>query len=274
MRWNISRSLSLEYNARANAIIDEPEGELDTQEKKDSVITNFKNLGRMKNFDQTVTVNYTLPLDKFPVTDWLGGEYRYQAGYNWRAGPINVLPDSIALKRFVQDLPDSLDFKNTIQNTRENNLSGKVDLVKLYNKIKFLKDINTPPKPAPKPRPGAKPTTQVDTVRKTPGIVKGFFRLLMSLRSVNGTYTLTEGTILPGFDAKPKFLGMNENWNAPGWGFVLGDQDPNIRFRAAEKGLLTTSNLLTMPFQQIRSEAITLRANVEPSPDFKIQLDV
>jgi cell surface protein SprA len=67
---------------------------------------------------------------------------------------------------------------------------------------------------------------------------------------------------------------MDENWSAPGWGFVLGDQDPNIRYRAAEKGLLTTSNLLTMPFQQIRSEMITLRANMEPSPDLKIQLDV
>jgi cell surface protein SprA len=274
MRWNISRSLSLEYNARANAIIDEPQGELDTQEKKDSVMTNFKNLGRMKNFDQTVSVNYTLPLDKFPVTDWLGADYRYQAGYNWKAGPLNVLPDEVAKARFVQDLPDSLDFKNTIQNTRENNISGKIDMVKLYNKIQFLKDINTPPKAAPKPRPGARPTTQVDTVKKTPGAVKGFFRLLMSLRSINGTYTLTEGTILPGFDSKPKFLGMDENWKAPGWGFVLGDQDPNIRFKAAEKKLLTQSTLLTMPFQQIRSEMITLRANVEPSTDFKIQLDV
>src|SRR5690606_36417803 len=159
MRWDIPRGLSFEYNARANAIIDDPEGDIDTQAKRDSVINNLKNLGRMKMFDQTFTVNYKLPLDKFPVTDWLGADYRYQGGYNWRAGPVNI-PDAIALERNLQDLPDSLDFKHTIQNSRENNFTGKLDLVKLYNKIKFLKELNTPPKPAsrqPVPRPGAKP---------------------------------------------------------------------------------------------------------------------
>lgn len=275
MRWNISRSLSLEYNARANAIIDEPEGDLDTQTKKDSVIANFKNLGRMKNFDQTVTANYTLPLDKFPVTDWLGADYRFQAGYNWKAGPVNVLPDDIARKRFVQDLADNLDFKNTIQNNRENNISGKADLVKLYNKIKFFKALNTPPKPTAKPRPGKPaPKVEEDTTKKMPGVVKGLFRMLMSVRSINGTYTLTEGTILPGFKPTPKFFGMDEAWSNPGWGFILGSQDPNIRFNTAEKNQIVATHLLTTPFQQVRSEGITLRANVEPSTDFKIQIDV
>src|SRR3546814_21069232 len=69
---------------------DLPEGDIDTDAKRDSIVTNLKSLGRMKDFDQMFTVNYTLPLDKFPVTDWLSAEYRYQASYNWRAGPINI----------------------------------------------------------------------------------------------------------------------------------------------------------------------------------------
>ena len=107
-----------------------------------------------------------------------------------------------------------------------------------------------------------------------PGIVKGFFRLLMSVRSINGTYSLTEGTILPGFTPSPKFLGMDADWESPGWGFVLGSQDPNIRYKAAQNGWLTTNTSLTMPFTQSRNEAMNLRANVEPSPDLKIQFDV
>jgi cell surface protein SprA len=279
MRWDISRSLSVEYNARAGAIIDEPEGDLETRPKRDSVINNLKNLGRMKNFDQTVTANYTLPLDKFPVTDWLAAEYRYQAGYNWKAGPVNI-DDDLARSKNLQDIPDDLDFKNTIQNNRDNNVSGKIDMVKLYNKIKFLKELNTPARPQASARPQTgrpaanKPVAKVDTVKQTPGLVKGFFRLLMSLRSINGTYTLSEGTILPGFTQTPKFLGMDEQWNAPGWGFLLGDQNPDIRKEAARKNWLTETPSLTMPFAQIRNESITLRANVEPSPDFKIQLDV
>ncbi|HEY9488391.1 MAG TPA: cell surface protein SprA, partial [Chryseosolibacter sp.] len=277
MRWNISRGLSVEYNARANAIIDEPEGDIDSQVKRDSVMNNLKNLGRMKDFDQSLTLNYTLPLDKFPITDWLNADYRYQAGYNWRAGPVNI-PDAIALERNLQDLPDSLDFKNTIQNSRENNFTGKIDFVKLYNKVKFLKDLNTPPRP-PARQPAARPgvTTRPaapDTVKSTPGLFKGLARLLMSVRSVNATYALTEGTILPGFNQTPRFFGMDKEWQAPGWGFIAGKQDPNIRFRAAENNWLTKSSALTLPFTQTRNEMLNVRANVEPSMDFKVQIDI
>jgi cell surface protein SprA len=225
-----------------------------------------------------------LPLDKFPLTDWLGAEYRYQAGYNWKAGPVNI-DDDLARTKNLQDIADYLDFKNTIQNNRENNVTGKVDLVKLYNKIKFLKELNTPPRPQtparptpgrPQAGPANRPATpaKADTVKSTPGLIKGFFRLLMSVRSVNATYSLSEGTILPGFTESPKFLGMDEQWRAPGWGFVLGKQDPGIRQKAAQNNWLTQTSSLTMPFSQIRNESLTLRANVEPSTDFKIQIDV
>lgn len=267
VRWNFSKNLSLEYNARANAIIDEPEGDIDTQEKKDSIMHNLKNFGRMKNFDQSVTVNYTLPLDKIPATDWVGADYRYQASYNWKAGAINIV--------------DTLNFKNTIQNSREQNYSGRLDMVKLYNKIKFLKTLNTPPKPQrtpinPRTQQTRKPADSVKVREPAPipGIVKGFFRVLMAVRSINGSYTITEGTILPGFTESPHLLGLDKNWGAPGWKFVTGSQDPNIRFDLAEQGLLVKNAYLTTPFSQSRTENLNLRANMELSPDMKIQLDV
>jgi cell surface protein SprA len=223
-----------------------------------------------------MTVNYTIPLDKFPVTDWLGADYRYQINYNWRAGPRNR-PDDLLIPG---DLPDSLDFKNTIQNSRDQNFTGRADLVKLYNKVAFLKKLNTAPRPSPtrtstNPRVPVRPQPS-DTVkeRSMPGAVRGLLRLLMSVRSINGTYTIAEGTVLPGFTPQPKFLGMDQDWNAPGWGFVLGSQNPNIRKRAAENGWITTNSTLTMPFTQTKNESINLRANVEPSPDLKIQFDV
>ncbi len=275
MRWNLSKSLSLEYNALVNSIIDEPEGEGDSVAAE--IKKNLKNFGRMKNFDQRISLNYAVPLDKIPVTDWLGADYRYMVNYNWRAGPLNR-PDDLNISG---DLPDSLDFKNTIQNSREQNLTGRADLVKLYNKIKFLKEFNTPPKPtttrsSTNPKVPVKPLPKADSVKEktTPGVVKGLFRLLMSVRSINGTYSLTEGTILPGFTPTPKFLGMDSDWNAPGWGFIMGNQNPNIRTKAAQNGWLTTNSSLTMPFTQLRNESINLRANVEPSSDFKVQIDI
>jgi cell surface protein SprA len=262
--WNLSKGLSVEYNSKANTIIDEPAGDISTEENKKTVIKNLKNFGRMKNFDQSFTVNYTLPLDKLPVTDFLGADYRYQAGYNWRAGP-NVKDDATNL---------TPDFGNIIQNNRENNLTGKIDLVKLYNKVKFLKELNTPPKPKPPVKTGTRVKAEEDTVKQTPALVKGLLRLIMSLRSINASYTLGEGTILPGFAPAPKLFGMDQDYNAPGWGFILGSQDPNIRFRAAENNWLTKAGELTNPFTQFQNKTIDIKANLEPSRDLKVQLNI
>jgi cell surface protein SprA len=284
LRWNISKGLSLEYSSRADAVIDEPEdkvlGEVDTKAEQDYIIKNIKKLGRMKNFSQNVTVNYTLPLDKFPVTDWVGAEYRHQITYGWKAGPVNYA-DSLPVKP-RGDIRDQYDFKNTIQNSQDQNFSGRLDMLKLYNKVKILKDLNTPKKPTKpivtNPRlqktPPKPDTTKTKTPPEVPGAVKGLLRLLMSVRSINGTYSVTRGTMLTGFQPTPKLLGMDADWDAPGWDFVLGSQDPNIRYKAADKGWLTKNENLTTPFTQTRTENITLRANVEPSADLKIQLDV
>ena len=255
VKWNITGSVSLEYAARANTIIDEPVGE--GPEVQEALRKNLKKFGRMKNFDQSVTANYIVPLDKFPVTDWLGLEYRYQVNYNWRAGPLYNPRDLLAL-----------DFKNIIQNSREQTFTGRIDMVKLYNKVTFLRDINTPPKP----KTGR--TTQPDTVRQTPPAVKGLLRILMSLRSINGTYTINEGTILPGFSPSPWLFGMDKAFEAPGWKFVLGSQDASIRHKAAANDWLTKEPKLTNFFAQSRTKSISMRANVDPSQELKIQLDV
>ena len=239
------------------------------------MLNNLKKFGRTKNFDQNITLNYTIPFDKIPVTDWLGADYRYQVNYNWRAGPVNI-PDA-EVKPGDQDIPDDLDFKNIIQNSKVQNLTGRVDLVKLYNKVKFLKEINTPPKPKAQPtRKSTNPTVKPppDTVKTTPPLIKGLAKLIMSVHSINGSYERTEGTILPGYSGTPKFLGMDENWKSPGWSFVLGGQDPNIRYDLANKNYITKNSGITTPYSQTRNENFNLRANIEPATDLKIQVDI
>jgi len=261
VRWALTKSISLDYSSRVNAIIDEPDGDLDTQKKRDSVINNLKRFGRMKAFDQNITANYMLPLDKLPLTNWLGADYRHNVGYSWRAGPLEKI--------------DSLKLGNIIQNTRDQAVNGKIDLIKLYNKVGFLKEINNP-KPKPTAAELAKnKSNRPDTIKRPPELsgIKSLLRLVMTVRSVTGTYSVTSGTSLPGFMPSPYLVGNSKGWQAPGWDFILGGQDADIRFKAAENGWLSNSKKLTTPFTQNQTKDLSLKTTLEPFPDFKIQLD-
>ncbi|MCG8308654.1 MAG: cell surface protein SprA [Cytophagales bacterium] len=263
LRWSLTKNLSLDYFARANTIIDEPYGDLDTQEKQDVVWTNLKNFGRMKNFDQHVGATYRLPLDKLPLTDWLNSELRYSVDYSWNAGAWSEI-DSLNLQKILG---------NISQNSREAGVTGKLDFVKLYNKSRFLKEINSPPR---RSRSRTRPSsTQVqDTTKKSEmKALKGIARFLMMVRSINVNYSIREGTMLPGYALDPFLFGMDETWSAPGWDFILGSQSTAIRNRAAENNWLVQDTLFSQPFTQTRTYDLNLKALVEPFKSFRIQFD-
>lgn len=254
VRWNLSRSLALEYRADANAVIDEGEGEI-TDEVKGEIINNLKNFGRMNHFRQTVSANYRVPFDKLPFTDWMSAELQYAGGYTWSGETV---------------ISDTISFGNLLQNNREQSVNAKLDMVKLYNKIKFLKDINSPVRRRPSP------TGRQDTTAQRPDmkLVKGFARMLMGLRSINATYRLTEGTILPGYNQRPFLFGLDSGFNSPGLKFLLGSQDPSIRRKAAQNNWLVANPYMTTPFSQVRSEDLNLTGNIEPFQDLRIQISI
>ncbi len=268
MRWSLTNSLMLDYNARANAIIDEPAGAIDSDIKRDSVAYNLTNLGRMKHFDQTIGLTYRLPFDKFPLTNWISAETRYETGYNWTAGSV--------------DIRQQEEFGNTIQNNRTYNASGKLDLVKLYNRVGYLKKVNDesqrqgrPQAPQrPGQRPGQNGQTKEEPANQGLGAAKGIVRFLMAVRSVNVNYQRTQGTMLPGFKKRAFLFGLDSSFVAPGIPFLLGSQDPGIRFAAAENQWLVESSQLTTPFTQADGESFDIRGDVQPLNDFRIQLDL
>jgi cell surface protein SprA len=265
LRWALTKSLSFDYSARANTIVDEPFGDLDTQEKKDVLWENLVGFGRMKNFDQNFNLNYRLPLDKLPITDWINADLRYSVGYAWNAGAWSEI-DSLNLQKILG---------NIAQNNREIGVTGKIDFVKLYNKAKFLREINTPPRRSSRSqRPvRTQPQDTTETKKKELKGLKGFARFLMMLRSINTSLNVRDGTMLPGFALEPFLFGMDEDWAAPGWDFILGSQSTAIRQRAAENGWIVQDTLFSQPFTQMRSYDFTIKALVEPFKNFRIQLD-
>ena len=267
LRYAPFKSLVLDYSANSQAIIDEPAGEVN-QLAQDSIWKNIQKGGRTKVFNQTIRANYKVPIDKLPYMDWVNADLTYAAGTNWMAAPT-ALQDTLG---------------NVIQNSRERALNGQINLVKLYNKVALLNKINNPPAEPPKPKKPADdpkgrgktpPPTVKDTTKKVPQFkfLKGIARILMSARTLNLSYTITENTILPGFIPTPTYVGMNTDLMAPGWAFLLGDQDPEIRRTAAEKGWLGRSRLQNQPFSQVMTENLTARLSLEPVRDMRIQLD-
>lgn len=251
LNWNLMQNLSLDYNARAYAIIDEAPGEINTEQKRDSIINNILSLGRMKTFDQSFVTSYKVPFDKLPLTDWVSSDVRYKVDFNWTSASLDQI-DSIG---------------NTIQNNSEIGVNGRLDMTKLYNKVKVLNSINNPPRL----RAG-----QTDTTWASPGgkFIKGLLKLAMSLKNITGNYSQRSGTILPGFRKRPYLFGLDSAFNGPGLPFILGSQDPGIKAQAVRNDWLAKGSNQTAPFTQSIVKTFDIKATVEPITDLNIQIEV
>jgi cell surface protein SprA len=360
-RFNLTRSLDLDFSSSNTARIDEMPGTMDKNDdlyeaRKDTIWKNIKNMGRPTLYHHTINVNYMVPINKLPFLDWTTASARYQAMYNWTTGPIT---------------DPSVKLGNVIENSMNIQLNGQLNMVTLYNKVPYLKQVNQKYGTSSKqqqrqqrnnkaqpgqPKPGATgkekdepkikevqyTTDNVKLKAKTPKsifhklntqnieitalakdgtpvegtmsvinenrisftpeksisgvkfIVKGKVevkndlgekaleyttRLLMSVRSISANYSGVNGTVLPGFNPEPRIFGSGQysspmgTSTAPGIPFLLGWQDNDFARTSAEKGWLTNDTTLNSPYMMARAETWTFRANVEPFPDLRIDLN-
>ncbi|UYZ57809.1 T9SS outer membrane translocon Sov/SprA [Hymenobacter latericus] len=294
LKWDLTKSLILDYTATNRSSVDEGVGRAigdspEAQRNQDLLRRNLQRGGRTTNFNQTIALTYRLPLDKFPLTDWLSADTRYAANYSWQAA-------STALRAPLGGLNDTttqkVDIGNTIQNNQDISVNGRIDLVKLYNKVRFLNIINNAPAPTAQRR---QPGSEIDRLRRgnapdaqTPEAadsakgpelraLKAVLRSLMTARSLNFTYTRTSGTLLPGYLPGTRFFGLNSDFSAPGVPFILGQQYElnDLYNRANSRGWYTQrSDLLNTPLSSLKTENLNARTALEPFRDFNIQLDI
>ena len=134
---NHSSSISMQYkcsNWRTG-------GRIDTQEERDSIRTNLLRLGHWKITIRHQSATYNVPFSKFPATDFITGSIRYDAKYNWTAAPLYY---NDSLKQFVEN-----SWGNTIGNSQGWTYNASITFTNLYNKIPYLKRINSPTPPKP-----------------------------------------------------------------------------------------------------------------------------
>lgn len=296
VKYDLSQSLKVDYNANVNTFIHEPPGAYDRsnsnfQQYKDSIWRSILGFGTMNRFNQSMNLNYALPFNKIPLLNWVTANARYGAKYRWEASPTSLQPR----------------FGNTIENSRDLQLNGNIRLVTLYDKVGFLKKVRQslegndrkgPGLPGAKPgerdrvkegdktqdpkkdltagkdpKAGAAKTDSTDKPKKD--ILKlignNLIGVLMSVKDANITYNQTNGIILPGFRPEPGPLGNNWSNNSPGMGFIFGSQ-ADIKEVAANGGWLSTDSLLNNPYQNREIRGINFRSNLEPVKNFKIDI--
>lgn len=288
LRWDLTQGLKFEYTANASSRIDEPQGLIDTREKKDSVWHCFGQGGRINTFQQHFDASYQIPINKIPLFSWITASARYGSTYNFTSAALSMA-----------------NLGNTISNTNTIQLNGNVNFVNLYNKIPYLKKVNqgTNNKPKGKSAVSAKPATKAvsreanddededdggkkgkgkgkgkaakDSLKEKPNYGKiigdGTLRFLMLLRNASLSYSEGNGTYLPGYMYSPNMLGLSFKNAAPGFLFVFGGQT-DIRHHASENGWLSTDTLMNYAYQENHNRVINFRATVEPFKEFRIDV--
>ena len=278
LRWNFTRSLLLDYVATNNSRVDEPFGRIDTKAKKDSLMTNLFRGGRNTLFNQTASFSYTLPLLKIPALDFVTANVKYQASYRW-----------IGASRLAVNLG------NFLENGQQKEGTVQMDFNRLYQKSKFLRQLDVPSNIEDRNRWRNRYTKVTDSVTNKAGVrvlrtrkildktalpyvggpLKIFGKLLTSIKQVNVSAGEIASTRLPGYTDSTQYLGQNFRSMAPGFDFILGKQvDSNWLNRKAAQGLITKDSTFNYLFQQNYDQTLTASATLEPVRDLNITVNI
>ena len=263
IRWDITRSLNVDFSALNKAWVDEDSGRLDKEERK-KMWSNFWKGGRNIMYNQSANVTYTLPTAKFPVVDWTTVRVGYGSTYQWTTASLLALS-----------------LGNSIQNTQKRDLTGELNFNKLYSKWKLLRDLDESAiAPKPPPQPGRK----VDSAKnKIPdeepekhglkGVPKALARILTALKDVTVNYSENSLSSIYGYTDSTHFLGMNLKSGQPGWGYVFGQQpDTNFVNKLGQKGLLTHDTTFNFQNQASFNQLLNIAAQIQPVRDLNITL--
>jgi cell surface protein SprA len=306
MRWDLARSLNLDFNAINNARVDEPYGAIDTKAKKDTVRENFWSGGRNTLYQQKATLSYTLPLAKLPLTDWIQARYAYGTSYNW-----------IGASRLAINLG------NIIENSQENNFNAQFNFLNLYAKSKWLRSLDNIPPPKPKNDPNAAPVlkngqpnalgtsipTKSEVVKglkgkarrdalkkwrqqkrdakhaaklqkanepsEMSGVARAAGKLLTMVKTASVNYTENYHSRVPGFMDSSRFLGQNWKSNQPGYDYIFGRQpDSNWLNKKEAEGVLSRDSTFNFLFRQTFEQRLGVTVQIEPIREFVIDLNL
>ena len=130
MKWNLTKNLKLEYSANNAARVEEPQGVIlkNNWYGEDTIKNSLRNGGRTTDFAQKISISYKLPIDKISMLNFISSNVRYDGNYSWT--------------RAYQIPSSTLSAGNIIKNSNTENLDATISFTKLYNKSKYLKEVD------------------------------------------------------------------------------------------------------------------------------------
>ena len=133
IKWDPTTNLRMNLNTGTNAEVEEPFLPVNKERYpseyaawKDSVKHSLQSFGRPLSYQQNFSASYTLPLNKFPIFEWLTADASYSGTYNWMRGN-NVAGVNVG---------------NNIANKRNVSFKTTMNFEKLYNLIPYLEETN------------------------------------------------------------------------------------------------------------------------------------
>ena len=265
LRWDFTRSLSLDYSATNNAWMDNDSGRLDKSMRR-RVWTQFLQGGRTIMFTQNVNVTYIAPTSKIPLLDWTTIKAGYSASYTWTTASQQALT-----------------WGGGIANTQQRNVLADLDFGKLYDKLKILKNLNAGlssnsatngkpdtsrnKRPPPPPPPVSGP--------QLTGIPKALGRLLTSLKHITFNYSDNSTSNIYGYMDSTQVFGMDLRDQQPGWKYVFGSRpDTNFINKLGQRGLLSTDTTFNNQNLISFTQKIDITAALEPIRNLRITINV
>lgn len=130
--YDLTRSLKFSFQSAMNANIAEPYKTPEVnpdyyKEWRDSVWSNIRKLGTPYAYQQVFSASWVLPLNKIPVFDWVTSNASYNSTYDWN--------------RMARVSGDS-QLGNIATSMGAWQVDGTFNFETLYNKSKYLKDVN------------------------------------------------------------------------------------------------------------------------------------
>ncbi|MBQ8099955.1 MAG: cell surface protein SprA [Paludibacteraceae bacterium] len=98
---------------------------------RDTVLGSLKTMGLPYQYQQVFTGSVSVPFNRFKSLDWLTANASYNATYNWNRTARQTQQQNQA------------DLGNTVSSLQSWQADGQMNFENLYNKSKYLKDINT-----------------------------------------------------------------------------------------------------------------------------------